>query len=175
MTKPNWAEKGLMTLCASLMMSVGLAGQAIADEADKILSCNQLVDAYAVNVDRRDGEAVGELFVEDGELYLGEESAVGRAAVVARFSVPNPRFKVIVHHMTSRVVENVTETGATGRVHAVFTGVPTKPMDGSDRDRVIQVLGYYDDVYTFEDGHCRFVKRTYTPKVVGAMDLVMAN
>ena len=175
MTKINLAGRGRRALCAGFLMTAGAAGLAVAGEAEQVNSCNQLVDAYAVNVDRRDGEAVGELFVEDGELYLGEESAVGRAAVVARFSVPNPRFKVIVHHMTSRVVENVTETGATGRVHAVFTGVPTKPMDGSDRDRVIQVLGYYDDVYTFEDGHCRFVKRTYTPKVVGAMDLVMAN
>ena len=169
------SKKAASAMAAASVISVGVAGPAIASDAEKILSCNQLVDTYAVNVDRRDGAAVGALFVEGAKFYVGDPALNGPEEIAARFSVPNPAFKTIVHHMSSRVVENVTETGATGRVHAVFAGIPAKPADESGEDKVVQIFGVYDDVYVFVDGQCKFSERKYTIKLIGAMDSFKAN
>jgi hypothetical protein len=104
----------------------------------------QLLGEYCTLLDHGQFADTAALFVDDGQLVLGERTFDGRSAV-ERFFVRAPRGV----HLCG--VPSLTPKGSTVQAISAFQFVDV--ATGS------QVVGYYDDDIVFAGGRCRFAVR----------------
>jgi uncharacterized protein (TIGR02246 family) len=121
-----------------------------------------LVDTYACHVDRRDTDAVAELFTEDGRLiahfYSGPDGSVpvraGRAEIRAALVAGLERYLGTTHVVGGQVVD-VDGDHATGETVCLAHHVYER--DGDRRLLVMAVR--YGDTFVRESGTWRFAER----------------
>jgi uncharacterized protein (TIGR02246 family) len=118
--------------------------------ADDRTEITELLARYAVALDRRQFEAVGELFTEDGQAtYSGNRLDPGRAAIVAYLQ---PLAEVpMTQHMIG--IPTITLDGATATAtsYAIVTFV-RHPEPGEGHHAVHRGLSYDDRLVRTADG-----------------------
>lgn len=135
-----------------LLLAFCPAGFADGHEA----ACLKAAHEYFVNVDNRDGAAVGALFTDDAVLALPSETLSGPDEIEARFSRAGG--PTLVHHLTSHSIE-----GAKGSVY-VLLHMQATVDDGEIRTTLLS--GVYHDEYVMADGECKFKSRRLEPRIV---------
>ncbi len=110
----------------------------------------QLAARYAVAVDRRDLDALVELFVADVRVGGG---ATGRPALRASFDTSLRAIGASVLNVGTHVIELTDPDHAAGTVYC--------KAEIQDGDRWIHQAIAYDDTYRRDDGPWRFVRRVH--------------
>jgi hypothetical protein len=128
------------------------------------MALRQLVDAYARHVDRRDTEAVAQLFSATGRLvahfYLGPDGSPnvrqGRDEIGAALVAGLERYLGTTHVVGGQVVE-LDPDGSRALGETVCLAHHVYERDGERRLLVMAVR--YEDDYVFESGAWRFASR----------------
>ena len=118
-----------------------------------------LVDAYAVAADRRDGDAIADLFSSDGALQLFDQPDITRAPIDVRESraalVAGPRRLdryLSTSHFVGQQVLEIRSLGVTGTVYCLANHLY---RDGDQVMSFVVHVRYLDD-YVRSDGTWRF-------------------
>ena len=133
------------------------------DTADKVAdraALRDLVDAYALHVDRRDAEAVAALFTDDGRLVsrLGDAGAPivrqGRREIARALVAGLDRYVATTHIVGGQVV-TVDGDGATGDTVCLAHHV----YENSTGRRLLVMAVRYTDIYSRQSGGWGFAER----------------
>ncbi|WP_370324173.1 nuclear transport factor 2 family protein [Euzebya sp.] len=127
-----------------------LAGQVrwLVDRAE----LQDLVAAYAMAVDDRDWDAVGEMYAEDSVFQGSLGPNRGRDAVVAYYRERTEQFGATYHYPHSQVVTFTGPDTASGTVAA--------HAELAIGDETVVIALRYADAYVREGGRWRFRERT---------------
>lgn len=110
----------------------------------------QLAARYAVAVDRRDLDALVELFIDD--VRVGRDT-YGRDALRANFEESLGAIGPSILNIGTHQIDFVDDDNATGHVYC--------KAEIADGDRWIHQAIRYDDTYERRDGHWYFVRRLH--------------
>jgi uncharacterized protein (TIGR02246 family) len=119
------------------------------------LAIQQLVARYNHAIDRGDGAAYADAFVEDGVLDAGLLVVEGRDSLRA-FADAFPTSVRAPRHVATNLVVEGTDDQAELRAY-----VQLYALDGEPPQQVVRASGIYTDSLVKRDGHWRFVRRTY--------------
>jgi hypothetical protein len=123
----------------------------------------QLYARYADAVWRKDFDAVGECYSEDGEWRIGGAILRGRTEVVGHLTMVLARFRRVLVTLRTPLITVTGET-ATGRTYVTERGAF---IDGN----AIAPIGTYFDRMIREGGRWRFTWRLFQTCYVGPPDL----
>ncbi|WP_419919179.1 nuclear transport factor 2 family protein [Candidatus Poriferisocius sp.] len=110
----------------------------------------QLAARYAVAVDRRDLDALVELFIDD--VRVGRDT-YGRDALRADFEQSLATIGPSILNIGTHQIDLIDDNHATGHVYC--------KGEIADGDRWIHQAIRYDDTYERRDGHWYFVRRIH--------------
>ena len=110
----------------------------------------QLASRYAVAIDRRDLDALVNLFIDD--VRVGRDS-YGRDALRANFEESLGAIGPSILNIGTHQIDLIDDNHATGHVYC--------KGEIADGDRWIHQAIRYDDTYERRDGHWYFVRRLH--------------
>jgi uncharacterized protein (TIGR02246 family) len=134
----------------------GDTGDKVADRA----ALRDLVDAYALHVDRRDAEAVAALFTDDGRLVsrLSDAGAPivrqGRQEIASALVAGLDRYVATTHIVGGQVV-TIDGAGATGDTVCLAH----HDYENSTGRRLLVMAVRYTDIYSRQSGGWGFAER----------------
>ena len=123
--------------------------------AEDVREIRDLAYRYAQAVDRRDSEALGQVFIEDGVIEGSGYLSEGRDRIMAIPPMMAKRYRATFHAVQNHLVE-VSGDRATGEVYTMAHHLQ-QADDGSLTD-LVMIMRYYDDYVRSPDGW-RFARR----------------
>ena len=123
------------------------------DDVTRLLAyeeIRQLAARYAVAVDRRDLDALVELFIDD--VRVGRDN-YGRDALRANFEEQLAAIGPSILNIGTHQIDLIDDDHATGHVYC--------KCEVGDGDRWIHQAIRYDDTYERRDGHWYIVRRLH--------------
>ena len=124
-------------------------------EIADILALRDLAYRYAQSVDRRDGEALAQLFTEDGVLDGSGYFTKGREGLALIPAMLDRRYQATFHAVQNHTIELAGDE-ATGEVYAISHHLRKAPDDSlSD---YVMIMRYHDQ-YVRRDGVGLFAHR----------------
>jgi ketosteroid isomerase-like protein len=122
------------------------------DRVESELAIRQLAARYALAIDSRDLQALGDLFVADVD---NGAAGRGREPLRAWFGQVLTNFYRSMHFVAGHVIDFQDAESATGSVYC--------RAEHEDGDHWVVMSMIYADTYRRDDGHWHFVRRRLKP------------
>ncbi len=136
------------------------------DKSGMEAACLRTAAKYFIALDNADMDSFVSAFTQDASLDLAGTKLKGHREMRDYFKA-RPENRVLFHHMTSALIEPLSDTTAKGTIYALFNGSVTD--GGKVANQYLVTAIYYDD-YQIKNGECKITNRRMAPKLINPIE-----